>query len=178
MPVLVNIDIQKEYETEGRSYWIRGIQSSLQNAKKILGYARKKDWKVYHVRHIQDGDLFGNKSPYSQFIAGFEPKPGEAEFVKSDYSCYSLKEFVERLGQSKKEDVVITGYGSTKCCLATIIDGYHRGQRFIFVSDASCAKRSEQFDEESLHKHAVDIISSFAKVVSTSEILEGKIPVV
>lgn len=171
--LLVVIDIQKEYQAAGRAYHIAGVEGSLANAGRVLEHARKNGWPVVHVKHLQDGDLFGKKSPFSDYIAGFEPRPGESEYVKGDYSCYSSAEFAERLKRHLADEVVVIGYGSTKCCLATIVDGYHRGQKFLFVADASDAKRSEAFDERSLHAHAADILASYAKTTDTAALLKA-----
>jgi nicotinamidase-related amidase len=171
-PILVVIDIQKEYVTEGRPYFIAGIGPSLERAKGVLSAARADGWDVVHVRHLQDGDVFGRDSAYSGFVAGFEPRKGEAEIVKGDYSCYSAPEFARLMKDNLARPVYVIGYGSTKCCLATIVDGYHRGQKFFYVADASNAKRSERFDEKSLHAHATDILKSYCTVVA-SDALAG-----
>jgi ureidoacrylate peracid hydrolase len=173
MPILVCIDIQKEYETEGRPFFIRGVGKSLDNGKKILAHARRNDWKIYHVRHERDGEPFQKGSPYSGFIAGFEPKEGEREIVKGNYSCYSAPEFAKEMERHRSDEVVVIGYGSTKCCLATIVDGYHRGQKFVYVADASNAKRTDEFDENSLHRHATEILKSFARITTTDELLRS-----
>jgi nicotinamidase-related amidase len=70
------------------------------------------------------------------------------------------------------DEIVLIGYGSTMCCLSTLIEGHHRGQKQTFVADASNARASSRFDEESMHAHAVDIISTYARVVSTAQVLE------
>jgi len=171
-PILVVIDVQKEYTTRGRPYFINGIQPSLKRARAVLTRARSEGWQVVHVRHLQDGDLFGRGSPYSGFVNGFEPLKGELEIVKEDYSCYSAPAFARLMKASLRQPVFVIGYGSTKCCLATIVDGYHRGQKFHFVRDASNAKRSDRFGEKALHKYATDILESYCTVVET-EALAG-----
>jgi ureidoacrylate peracid hydrolase len=171
MPALVCIDIQKEYETEGRPFFIRGIEESLKNAKRVLEHARQRKWTIYHVRHERDGEPFQKGSPLAGFVVGFEPRAGELEIVKGDFSCYSAPEFARRLQEHLLEEVVVIGYGSTKCCMGTIVDGYHRGQKFVYVADASNAKRTEAFDERSLHDHATEILKSFARVTTTDELL-------
>ena len=70
----------------------------------------------------------------------------------------------------KDYEIFVIGYGSTMCCMATIIDGYHRGFRFTFVQDASHSKRSAQFNEVVRHMHAVDQLSIFANITNTSDI--------
>lgn len=171
-PILVVIDIQKEYVTEGRPYFINGIEPSLDRARATLAAARAVGWEVVHVRHLQEGDIFGSASAYSGFVVGFEPIDGEADFVKGDYSCYSSAEFARMMKDNIGRSIYVIGYGSTKCCLATIIDGYHRGQKFYFVFDASNAKRSDRFDERSLHEHATDILRSYCTVVGSDTAVE------
>lgn len=169
--LLLVIDIQKEYQAAGRPYYISGIEASLANARRVLDHARKYNWPIIHVKHLQEGDLFGKLSPLSDYIAGFEPRPGETECVKSDYSCYSSQDFSERMERHPAGEIVVVGYGSTKCCLATIVEGYHRGQKFLFVKDASAAKRSSAFGESSLHAHAVDILAAYSKITDTELLL-------
>mgnify|MGYP001618076113 CR=1 FL=1 len=169
--LLLVLDIQKEYQAAGRPYYISGIEASLANARRVLDHARKNNWPIVHVKHLQEGDLFGKLSPLSDYIVGFEPQPGETECVKSDYSCYSSQDFIERMKRHPAAEIVVIGYGSTKCCLATIVEGYHRGQKFLLVNVASAAKRSSAFDENSLHAHASDILAAYSRVTDTELLL-------
>lgn len=169
--ILLLIDIQKEYQTPGRSYFIPGVENSLANASRCLAVARTAGWEVIHVRHLQDGELFGKGNPFSDYVSGFEPRANECEFIKGDYSCYSSSEFATLMKDRLSAEVYIIGYGSTKCCLATIVDGFHRGQKFFFISDASDAKPEGQVTNASLHQHATVILKSFCSVVKTSQIL-------
>ena len=169
-PILVVIDIQKEYVTPGRPYFIHGIAPSLDRAKAVLQAARADGWRVVHVRHLQTGDLFGRASPYAAYVPGFEPLKGEIEIVKADYSCYCSAAFARLMKANIDRPIYVVGYGSTKCCLATIVEGYHRGQKLYFVSDASNAKRSDLFDEDSLHAHATDILRSYCTVIASDSV--------
>src|SRR6185295_8607364 len=99
-PILVVIDIQKEYVTEGRPYFINGIGPSLEKAKSVMATARAAGWELVHIRHLQKGEIFSPESPYSGFVAGFEPAKGESEIVKGDYSCYSAPEFARLMKDS------------------------------------------------------------------------------
>jgi ureidoacrylate peracid hydrolase len=170
-PVLVVIDIQKEYTTPGRSFYLETAGPSLHNAARVLAHARSNRWEVVHIRHLQDGEIFNSKSELAGFVAGFEPAAGETEIAKGDFSCYSAPRFAELMKERLERPVYVIGYGSTMCCLSTIIDGYHRGQKFTFVRDASCARRTPNFDEQSTHAYATDILTTFSKVVETSHVL-------
>lgn len=170
-PVLVVIDIQKEYTAPGRSFYLETAGSSLKNADRVLDYARRSGWEIVHIRHLQDGEIFNPKSEHSGFVAGFEPAPGEEEITKGNFSCYSAPRFAGLVKERLDRPIYIIGYGSTVCCLSTIIEGYHRGQKFTFVRDASCARRTPNFDEQSTHACATDILSTYAKVVETASVL-------
>ena len=137
---LVVIDIQREYISPGRSFNIQGISPSLQNAYDILQFARQASWPIVHVQHLQNGDLFGRDSATADFIDGFVPLESEALAVKSNYSSFSSPEFQRFAQDYSDHELVVIGYGTTMCCLSTIVDGYHRGYRFALVKDATAAK--------------------------------------
>ncbi|SDX23548.1 Nicotinamidase-related amidase [Marininema mesophilum] len=167
---LVLIDIQREYVTEGRPFYIRSIGPSLENAKTMLEKARTEGWMVVHVRHLQEGEIFNADSEFSDFVQGFEPRIGEREITKYKFSCFSSEEFSEMMDRLKEYRIHIVGYGSTMCCLSTIVEGYHRGHQMIFIHDASNAKEMDKFSEESHHAHATEIMATFADVATTQEI--------
>lgn len=172
--VLVVVDIQREYVTPGRPFHIASIGPSLENARRVLETARRSGWPIYHVRHLQDGAIFNRDNEHSRFVQGFEPLADEREIHKGNFSCYSAPEFAEAMARhaARGDELVLVGYGSTMCCLSTIIEGYHRGQKMTFVQDASCAKASTRFGEEGLHAHATDIIATYARVVRTDQLSE------
>lgn len=169
--ILVVIDVQNEIETEGRPYFIDGVENSLRNGRQILQNAREQGWKIYHVRHLQDGDIFGKSSPFSDYVTGFEKRNNETEFIKSNYSAYSSEEFASRMKEQKENNVVLIGYGTTKCILSTIIDGYHRGQNLTLVWDASGAQKMDGRTSESVHDFAVEILKPFCRIVKTKDFL-------
>ena len=65
---LLLIDIQQEYVSEGRPFFISTIGPSLRNAKKVLETARAESWKILHVKHLQNGAIFHPDSQYSNFL--------------------------------------------------------------------------------------------------------------
>jgi ureidoacrylate peracid hydrolase len=172
-PVLVLIDIQKEYVTQGRPFFIESIGPSLQNCRTILDHARKKQWKIVHVRHFSSqGEIFNASNEYSGFVEGFEPILNEIEINKAVPSCYSSDKFKTIMDDNKDNDIIIIGYGSTMCCLSTIIEGYHRKQKVIFVKDASAAKKGMKFSEKDTHESVCDVVNIYSKVLTTQQLLE------
>ncbi|MEB0043346.1 MULTISPECIES: cysteine hydrolase [unclassified Pseudomonas] len=167
MKALIVIDIQREYISTGRSFHIGSIGPSLQNAYLMLQHARKEGWPIVHVQHLQDGNLFNAASDTSDFIDGFVPEGGETHAIKGNYSSFSSPDFVDFVKQHADHEFVVIGYGTTMCCLSTIVEGYHRGYRFALVEDASAALAAEGKSEASMHQHAAAILKPFARVTST-----------
>ncbi|SDW77317.1 Nicotinamidase-related amidase [Marininema mesophilum] len=170
---LVVIDVQREYVTEGRPFFLNGINSSLNNIQSVLEKARKDGWEIIHVRHIQESNLFAKDSEFADFVPGFEPREGEKEIHKDNFSCFSASEFEQLLEGLKDHIIHIVGYGSTMCCLSTIIEGYHKGYEMVFIHDASRAKQTNSFDEDSHHDHATEYLATFSKVISTEDVLNS-----
>ena len=170
-PLLVMIDVQREYVTSGRPFFLNHIGPSLENCRRLLAHARSYSWPVAHVRHVQNGHLFNGALPYSRFVDGFEPKPDEMVFTKGNLSCYSSDEFSRLMRSAQGERIYVAGYNSLMCCLSTIVEGFHRGHRMTFVSDASLARATKHADEVEAHLHATDIISIYADVVRTGDVV-------
>ena len=179
MPTLVVIDIQKEYTTPNRPFYLKDIEPSLTQAKKLLDICRTQStWSIAHVQHFREGEgavMFNRHAPeFSGFVEGFEPKINEHYFEKSIYSCYSNPEFMRFMEERKNEPIYLIGYGTTKCVLSTVIDGFHRGHRsLIVVADATLAKAEQDFTETALHQAMLAVIqSSYAKIEATEDIIK------
>ena len=170
-PVVVAIDIQQEYTTAGRPFYLAGIEPSLENCRRILRHARTKGWPVIHVRHLQAGAVFNPDEPHSRFVSGFEPEAGEPVVTKSRLSSYSNEEFGRLIDGCGGSELLVIGYGSPMCCLATIVAGAVFGHKFSFVHDASWARAISGSTEQDVHESATRILSIHAKLVSTAEVL-------
>ncbi|MGY2378378.1 cysteine hydrolase family protein [Pseudomonas sp. SDO524_S393] len=169
MKALVVIDIQREYIAAGRKFHIESIGPSLQNAYVMLQHAREEGWPIIHVQHLQDGDLFNRDSDTSDFIDGFAPEAAEAHATKGNYSAFSSPAFVDFVQQHADHEFLVIGYGTTMCCLSTIIEGYHRGYRFALLEDATAALASNGLSEASLQHHATTILKTFSRVTNLTQ---------
>ncbi len=174
VPTLVVIDAQREYTTPGRPFNLAGIEPSLRNCGRILEHARKAGWTVIHVQHCQDGQIFGRDSEYVDWIPGYEPISGERVIVKSALSAYTNPGFDTALAAAGSSVAFVIGYGSTMCCLATMVDGALFGRRFTFVHDASWARAAGPgFSEADTHRYATAILGIHAKLTTTDELLQA-----
>jgi ureidoacrylate peracid hydrolase len=170
-PTVVAIDLQKEYVTPGRPFFLRGVEPSLDNCRAIIAEARRRGWGLAHVRHIQDGSLFNAETPFAGFIDGCGPLPTERVFTKAKLSCYSTPGFGRLMTKLKGRTIYVIGYGSTMCCLSTLVEAHHRGHRLTFVADASYARPSKDALEAEVHKHATNVIGIYANLATTHEVL-------
>jgi ureidoacrylate peracid hydrolase len=172
-PIFCFIDIQKEYTTEGRPFFIKDITPSLEKARLLLEVARKMTAPIVHIKHLQEGAIFTVGSHYSDYVEGFEPKEGEKEVIKHNFSCFSSPDFTKTLNLfSPNNELVIIGYGSSMCCLPTIIEGYHRGYQMIFPFDASNAKPTKEHSSLQVHEVMSDVLSTFSEKITTEAFIQ------
>lgn len=169
--LILAVDIQNEYITEGRPFYIPNIQESLNNIEKIFSVARDSNILIWHMQHKQTGSVFSAASKLCDFIPGFEPKNGELSFVKDMYSCFSSPDFLEKINQFKPDEIIVVGYGSSMCCTCTIIDGIHRGFKFVLAEDATASKNTDHAPSEFMHQSAINILKQYAKIVSSLHLL-------
>lgn len=172
-PLLIVIDVQREYTTPGRPFYLNGIEESLENCRRVLAHARTMSWPIAHIRHVQDGQLFNGSMPFSRFVEGFEPLPAEMVFTKHNFSCYSNDEFSRLMRSTNGERIYVIGYNSLMCCLSTIVAAFHEGHRMTFVADSSLARSTKSGNEAEAHRYATDIISIYADLATTDEVLFG-----
>jgi nicotinamidase-related amidase len=176
-PILVLIDVQREYATEGRPFFLDGIVPSLEACRRLLAHARAQGWEVAHVRHEQDKEPFKAGSEHTRFVAGFEPRRDEPVFVKSKLSAFTSEGFAEyaQRAQEAGRRLVVAGYGGTMCCLSTAVEGLHRGVRVMWVRDASLSRASAPESEAAMHAHVSSVMRVYADVVVEAQVTDGSL---
>lgn len=170
-PLLLSMDIQREYVAKGRPFYLDGIEPVLDNCRRLLAHARESRWPVIHMRHIQDSHLFNKDLPYSRFIEGFEPLAHEMVFTKHMFSCFSNPEFAAFMGTTWSHPVYVMGFNAQMCCLSTVVDALHRGMRLNFIADASLARSTALGDEQESYNWIKEILGVYADLVDTESVL-------
>jgi ureidoacrylate peracid hydrolase len=171
-PTLVVIDVQKEYITPGRPFYLSGIEPSLSNARRLLEHARAEGWSIIHVQHLQDGAVFNRDDPASGFIESFEPFAAELHVKKDKLSAFTNPQFAAAIEAADSADIFVMGYGSTMCCLATVVDAPLYGRKLTFVHDASWARApGPAFNEAETHRHATAIIGIHGKLATVEQVM-------
>lgn len=146
--ILLVVDIQKEYSTQGRPFYINGINEMLRHAKKILAYAREHDWEIIHVIQIQTGEVFALKSEYSQVVEGFEAKSGEVVYIKNHASCYSNKYFSQYFERLKNREIMVIGCGLPEAIALLMVNASQMGNSFTLLKEVMQQAEMRKFFEE------------------------------
>ncbi len=178
--ILVLIDIQKEYVTPGRPFYLSGIEPSLENSRQLLEFARKNDWERIHIQH-SNGDAaerFNPQTEYFDFVEGFNPIDSEKHFVKMDFSCYSSPEFSAYLSElftseQPAPNIYLIGYNTVMCCLSTLEEARRKKHKMHLVKDATLAKAIAGVTESDMHQIMLGVYAAkgLASLVTTEEII-------
>lgn len=171
LPLLIFVDMQREYSTPGRPVSLGGIEASLDNCRALLAFARAASWPIVHVRTIVRGAVFNEELIYSRFIEGFEPRPGEMVFTKARPSCYANADFARMMDSGGGENALLAGYSGCTSCLATSIDANHRGHNLRFVEDASLSTPLAGASESQSHHFIVALMGRYVETIKTLDIV-------
>lgn len=169
-PLLVVVDIQREYIEHGRPMCLEQIETCLYRCSRVLRHAREQKWDIAHVMWRQKGRLFDEGQLFTELINGFHPHGSERVFVKSTASAYSNPQFAAMMDMREGAEAFLIGFQGPSGCLATLVDGFSRGHRLSFVADASLSPRTSEADEVVAHGRLVDIARQYAGVTTTDDI--------
>lgn len=170
-PFIAFVDLQIEHITRERAYSIQNLDPWTGNCKRLLHGVRQLRLPLAHFRQLRSGAFFNKKSKFSQWIEDFRPRANEAIYERQLPSCYSNSSFSEYVGQMNRPTIILAGLTADQSCLSTVVEAYHRNHEVIYVRDASFNPVIGSLSEEKSHDIVSRIISLYAKVVTTDEIL-------
>ena len=165
VPVLLLVDMQQEYEIAGRPLALPRIGPALDNCRLALDHARESGIQVAYVRWI-GAPLFQAGTRFARWIEGFEPQGCDMIFDRDRPSCFASPSFADVMERGSPP-LVIAGFAGEAACLATAIDGYHRGQDVTFLNDASASHGLDGIAAEDIHRSVSAVLRAFADVTST-----------
>jgi nicotinamidase-related amidase len=178
-PILVCADLQTEYLTEGRSHVISDAEAITARCLELMTLWRDNLWPVMHLKRIAQAAWFNPASNLTDWIAELKPRPGELAFEHPLPSAYSSTRFAEYMSNMRSIRCVLMGFSLDETVLSTVVDGFHRSHRYQVVSDAVACRRPGVGDAASYKLAVVKVISNFAGVVGTADLIvaSGKIAV-
>ncbi len=174
--VLILIDIQKTFDEP--SWGERNNPRAEENAGHLLAAWRAAGWPVAHVRHLSTraGSRFHVDAPGSEFKAGFEPREGEAVFVKSVNSAFIGTGLEGWLRERGCQTVVIAGLTTPHCVSTSTRMAGNLGFTAYLVEDATAAFALTGVDgrvhpAEEIHQVSLATLhEEFATVVRTEAV--------
>jgi nicotinamidase-related amidase len=170
-PVVVFVDLQREYVAEGRAHALERREPWWSNCMRLLEFARDRGLPVAHFRQLRREPFFNRATPFAEWIEEFRPRPHEMVFERSFPSCYANESFASLLDSLSTPFIVLAGLTCESNCLATVFDAYHRGHRAMLVTDASGSRSLGQHREQEVHDVVTEVASLFCDVISTTEVV-------
>ncbi len=177
---IIVVDLQNEYLPSGKLPLV-GIEQAAANAAKVIGAARSKGEKIFHVRHearSADAPFFVPGSNGVEINPVVQPAEGEPVVVKNYPNSFRETGLKGMLDAEGVKDVVIVGAMSHMCIAATGRAAADFGYNTMIVHDA-CATRDVEFGGVTVpaaQVHAANMAAlafGYGRVVGTNEYLSG-----
>ena len=162
---LVLVDLQQEYIASPRVLALEETKSALANCRAALAHARAMGLPVAFVRWIDRTPIFNKASRFSRWIEGFEPHGVDMIFERNRPSCYASADFAEVIGGGGS--FVLAGFAGEAACLATAIDGFHRGHGITFLADASASHALDDIAAKDVHRVVSTVAGLYGEVLTT-----------
>jgi len=163
---LVMVDLQQEYIASPRVLALEETKGALANCRAALAHARAMGLPVAFVRWIDRTPIFNKASRFSRWIEGFEPHGVDMIFERNRPSCYASADFAEVIGGGGGS-FVLAGFAGEAACLATAIDGFHRGHGITFLADASASHALDDIAAKDVHRVISTVAGLYGEVLTT-----------
>jgi len=158
----------------------RRVEKAVRNARRILLACRRRGYDVVHVklgaqtsnpRHTarvnRKADLIvPMDDERGRFLRGVEPAEGELVFPKTNGGAFTGTNLDFVLRNMDIQSIIVTGFLTDQCVLATAVAGGDIGYDVLLVEDACTGTTRENHD--AVIRLARDV---FLKVKSTAELL-------
>jgi len=170
---------EKEVRKALREYDQR-IKNAVKNARRILQVCRKKGYDIIHIklgaqtsdpRHTAKINRKANfivsmDAEKGKFLDEVKPAEGELVFPKTNGGAFTGTNLDFVLRNMDIESIIVTGFLTDQCVLATAICGADIGYDVLLIEDACTGTTRENHD--AVIRLARDV---FLKVKTTAELL-------
>jgi len=175
---LVLIDVQNEYLSTG-NVALSGIDAAVENAAKVLGWARKHKLPIIHVVHVTPAGapIFSGKG--GEIVPRVAPIEGEPIVSKTKANSFSDTKLKEVLDSYKTiKHLVIVGFMTHNCVNSTVRAARdEHGYAVTVVANATGtrdlrahAASTKVIPAQVLHEaHLSGLSDAYAQVISSPE---------
>ena len=170
-PLICFVDLQVEYVASNRRLALTDREPWMSNCRLLMAYARQRRLSIAHFRQLRRETEFNIATEFSGWIDEFRPSPFEMVFERPMPSCYVAEKFDALLRALDDPEFLLVGLTGGGACLSTAAEAFHRGDRCVFVEDASASPRTGGLTEEQSHDVITDLLRSYCQVITTSQAL-------
>jgi nicotinamidase-related amidase len=138
--VLIIIDAQREY-VDGKLP-LKGIETSLREAKAVLDQARKAGTPVIHVVHKSKSGsaLFNPEGPFVEIVDILKPVANESIVIKALPNSFTGTNLDELLLKLNRKNLIVIGYMTHMCVSSTVRAALDKGYRTTIVAKATATR--------------------------------------
>jgi nicotinamidase-related amidase len=170
--ILVCADLQIEYLTERHSR-VSETEAITARCLQLMTLWRKQLWPVMHLKRIAQAAWFNPDSNLTDWIAELKPRPGELTFEHPLPSAYSSARFAEYMSTMRGIRCVLMGFSLDEAMLSTVVEGFHRSDRYHVVSDAVACRHGGVDDAASYQQAVLRVIGNFAGIQQSQDVIEA-----
>ena len=141
-PVVLMIDVQREYFNREGPLWIPDGDVVLERLGALLDDVRERGIGVVHVQHHEDpsSEVFAAGTPMVETMDEVAPRDGEPLIVKhlpGSFDGTNLDEVLEGLDA---KTLAIAGFMTHMCCDTTAREAQARGFEVVFLTDGTATR--------------------------------------
>jgi nicotinamidase-related amidase len=170
-PLVCFVDLQMEYVAGNRRLALADRDPWASNCRLLMDAARQRRLSIAHFRQLRRETDFNVATEFSGWIDEFRPRPFEMVFERSMPSCYAAEKFDALLRALDDPEYLLVGLTGGGACLSTAVDAFHRGDRCVFIEDASASPGIGGLGEIQSHEVVTDLIRSYCHVITSSQAL-------
>lgn len=173
------VDLQNDYLGTGKMP-LKGIDSAVENAARVIGASRDRNEPVIHIRHeflSPDAPFFVAGTEGTAIIPAVQPTEDEAVVTKNYPNSFRESALKQELDSRDIDEVVIVGAMSHMCIDATARAAADLGYKVTVVHDA-CATLDLEFagttvPADQAHATLMSALAfAYADVVATDALLD------
>lgn len=161
IPLLLCMNLQNEFLAECCHEWVADGAGILELCLAIQLEWRTNMWPVAHLKRTATAAYFNSAPHLTDWIVRAKPLSAELTFEHSLPSAYSSTKFREYMAYIRPTQCVVIGFSLDESIVSTVIDGYHRGDRFEVVGPAVGCRPDKR---SSLKSPILEVLKSFSEV--------------
>lgn len=163
-PLLICMDLQREFVTEGRPHRISDPNRTIANCERLQARWRKQLWPIAHLKRTATAAYFNPTSNLTEWLSELAPQPGELTFEHTLPSAFSSTKFADFMRHIGTLRCFVSGFTLQESILATAVEGFHRGIRFEIIIDAV------EGNDNPTTRATVEILKPFCALTDTDTI--------